>query len=185
MSAIPLPFTICPSRRNVQLYPAHGECVNADYPVLVSKTDYAANAGSAMTGVSAPGGGVGNFDDVYNGVCFRNSEIEFTDIRAGTSNVMMIGEKSGDPQWYEKGADGGDNECALVGADIDCLRRTRFPPLRDTWGYWSSNQFGGAHSTGTHIARCDASIQRISYSVDLDIWKALGERTRGDNQSAE
>jgi prepilin-type N-terminal cleavage/methylation domain-containing protein len=114
----------------------------------------------------------------FHGICFQRSTIRVTDIRRGTSNTWMVGEKYLDPKQYYTGEDPGDNESMYVGFDNDLYRSTSSPPMQDTPGVSDSIdlRFGSAHVDGLNMVRCDGSVQFVNYNVNLTVWQAEGNR---------
>jgi len=170
--ATPVNVFYCPSRRPPVAYGGR------------AKTDYAANAGDKTKTQGTTGGpnasGWPGWDppDEYSGVCFQRSEISFAAIRDGTSNTFMLGEKYLNPDSYETGSDGADNESAYHGHDNDILRtsnRSRLP-LQDTPGTSHTDYYGSAHSGGLNMAFCDGRVQMIAYGIDSETWGRLGSR---------
>ena len=190
MIEIELGFFYCPSRRSGKFPTRYGH-YNADYRSTVARSDYAANAGSQFrneifSGPSTLGAGLSSSfswpsTDDHTGVSFQRSEIKFSDLTAGSSNVLMLGEKYLEPRNYESGMSGADNEHAYCGYDNDIYRTTYFPPQRDWIGYDSMNVFGGPHSGTVSIANCDGSVRGVRYTIDAAVWKDFGNRERGGN----
>ena len=206
MMSVPLSVLYCPTRRAAKTYPyieliaTAGEGIyNADgAPSTVCRSDYAANLGTGLVGWS-PGTGPKTLEEgdadpknqfaaiaeKANGVVFTGSMVKMADITDGASNTYLLGEKCLDTANYENGVDDGDNEQALMGADIDTLRVTgasRFP-MRD-WhpGSWTERlfyRFGSAHASGFHMAFCDGSVRPIGYEIDPIIHQDLGNRRDG------
>ena len=147
--------------------PSAGSLADADLPTIrASFQNVAANA---------------------NGVLFAGSEIRVADVSDGTSNTYLVGEKYLPPDNYDNGADDGDNECMYIGDDWDIHRYTVSyygPPLQDRPGYSNCCIFGSAHSDGFNMAMCDGSVHVISYSIDAEIHRCLGNRNDGKALSA-
>jgi len=184
----------CPSRRSVTSYPTAVAPKNAEFVPAVAKTDYAANAGDgpwgADNGYPAGPTTIKQADSgKYNwtatnetGVVFQRSKVRLADIRDGTSNTYMLGEKYVNPDHYETGRDNGDDQSMYVGYDIDTCRWTRFQdgvaftPLPDTSGELHYHQFGSAHSGGCNFAFCDGSVRLIGYTIDPEVHRRSGSR---------
>jgi prepilin-type N-terminal cleavage/methylation domain-containing protein len=190
----PLPFINCPSKRQGK-FRYHRFSRNADNPSEVARSDYAANAGSQSRneifgGPSSLSQGMDpnySWPDVtdHTGVCYQRSTVEFRDIKGGTSNVLMLGEKYLDPGSYESGHSAADNEEAFSGYNNDNYRTTFYPPLKDRKGYSSRSIFGGAHPAVFNVSNCDGSVHSISYNVDRDVWNSYGDITKGSTRVSE
>ncbi|MDO4584760.1 MAG: DUF1559 domain-containing protein, partial [Planctomycetia bacterium] len=201
----------CPSRRAPKTYRSGGYPTNAipanSDGTYVAKGDYAANVGSyASTGESNfwPS----NIPDGYektksrnrtrsdhNGVIYDCSEVTLGEIRDGTTNTYLIGEKYLAPENYEFATSTvADNESVYVGTDADTHRSagtientqknrefSPLPPLQDRAQYASDacQFFGSPHSGALGMAMCDGSVQRVSYSIDPETHALLGARNDG------
>lgn len=112
------------------------------------------------------------------GVIYCGSMITLADIKDGTSNTYLIGEKFADPLHYADGVGYLDNECALIGDDQDVGRFAQNVPSADTPG-WNppSPVFGSAHRSGCHMALCDGSVQMINYTITLLVHQRLANIT--------
>ena len=102
----------------------------------------------------------------------------------GTSCTYMVGEKYLSPDSYATGLDPADNECIYSGTDNDILRTTytrtsQRTPMLDTPGYPDPSRFGSAHANGCQMAFCDGSVQMISYTIDAETHRRLGDRQDG------
>jgi prepilin-type N-terminal cleavage/methylation domain-containing protein/prepilin-type processing-associated H-X9-DG protein len=184
----------CPSRRESKPYPnnwdssGHYTGVNVNPSEVCVRNDYAGNAGSE--GVPH-GGGYGDMQSGINdtsappdrdGIFFERSMVTIQMIRDGTTNTIMVGEKYLNPVNYATGMDGADNENSFTGNNNDNNRSAglNYPPLRDTNGLGLTEQFGSAHSAGLNIALCDGSVRAVSYSIDTETWRRLGNRRDGE-----
>jgi prepilin-type N-terminal cleavage/methylation domain-containing protein len=119
----------------------------------------------------------------FNGVIFTRSTVRITDISRGTSNQLLVGEKFLPTDRYTTGSDGGDNECMYAGFDNDINRTTYNPPLQDRPGDQLGGiqdptyRFGSAHPVGFNAVMGDGSVRFIPYSIDLAVFRAIGNRT--------
>ena len=156
MTAIPVPYYYCPSRRAAVAYrqPNVNVNVNAGPQNPVAKVDYAANVGDG-TAVEANGGpssyaaaATFNWSSGYTGVSYVVSEVKLAYVSDGTSVTYLIGEKYLTPVNYGSGADAGDNEDFYTGFDNDVSRSTnpKYPPMVDTLGFADAYRFGSPHS---------------------------------------
>ena len=124
-----------------------------------------------------------------NGVIFRRSQCMMADITNGASNTYLIGERYLSPDNYTNGVNQGDDQGYFIGYDYDTSRWVQLgtptttgylPPMQDTPGYVSYNLFGSAHSGGLNMAFCDGAIQFISYQIDPETHRRLGNREDGN-----
>ncbi len=207
MCQTPLSVLCCPSRRPCVALPYIKDYVphNSYKFDVAARSDYAANSGdTGYSGIYGPtslangDNGIGfdprgyygaNPPALQTGVMYLCSEVKMNDISDGTTNTYLAGEKYLNADHYLTGIDGSDDQGAYTGADCDSCRWTGYngavspqPPIQDIPGY-SSNvryaQFGSAHSNGFHMAFCDGSVQMISYSIDMEVHRRLGNRMDG------
>jgi hypothetical protein len=185
----PVPVLVCPSRGRSPLglflgqYPLH----NAAKPQLAFKSDYAGCAGDKQL---ANGGGPA--DDrprtvaAYNwpsmeeatGVFFAGSQITSADIRDGLSNTYMAGEKyvRVTPGTSAQDRDFGDDQGAYIGDDRDVRRWTEEPPLRDHVTLEGYDSFGSRHPSSWNALFGDGSVRSMSYTIDYEVHRSLGNR---------
>jgi prepilin-type N-terminal cleavage/methylation domain-containing protein len=202
----PVPTFNCPTRRICKLLdkPSNGTSIaynannNNPNDNTASRGDYAACC-SSIGGPEFGGGPGGTFaggisqyqaarsfawpdcnnrnsSQYESGVSFTRSLVTTQMVTRGQAHVIMIGEKSADPEHYLDGTDGGDNESIYVGQDNDIYRTTVHTPLQDVPGVNSYGNFGSAHTAGAHICYGDGSVHIIRYEVDPTIWTAWGDR---------
>ena len=129
----------------------------------------------------------------HTGIVFQRSEIKLHQISDGTTHTYLFGEKNLDPDHYTDGDVGNDDQSVFTGHDQDNLRSTYSfqlfaggtvfgsPPTPDTSGVNTQRQysFGGPHVGGWMSAYCDGSVQFMSYELDREIHRWLGNRLDG------
>jgi prepilin-type N-terminal cleavage/methylation domain-containing protein len=177
----------CPSRRGAVLYPFHftNYPKNADQVTTTGKIDYCVNVGDRGGHTnSGPGnlaiGDQGNFGRPREntGICFQRSEVKLSQITDGTSSTYMICERNLNPDHYSDG-EGPDDDGMCVGFDNDSCREAYQSPTPDTPGISLEDRFGSAHPAAWQAAMCDGSVHSLSYSIDVEIHRRLGNRQDG------
>jgi hypothetical protein len=94
-------------------------------------------------------------------------------------------------QDYETGLNGGDNETWCTGFNNDNYRKTgrlngdqivELTPIRDSQTGVADplGRFGSAHPNDWNASFCDGSVQTISYDIDWQVHRDLGNRTDGN-----
>jgi prepilin-type processing-associated H-X9-DG protein len=193
MSQIALPMFTCPSRRTAGLSPQlpwlAARLRNAKYAPLVAKTDYAICEGDYITNtINSPQSLAEGDDPNYvwpdvskaTGVCFLRSEIRMSEILDGVSQTYLIGEKYVSQPNYDTADDRGHDQCMYSGVDLDINRWTIDPPQPDS-DPQRERRFGSAHAGGCQFVMCDGSVRTISYQIDGEIHRRLGNRKDGQS----
>ncbi|MDO4629025.1 MAG: DUF1559 domain-containing protein [Planctomycetia bacterium] len=184
----PLPIFLCPSRRTCKLYTAGTDVVNSAPTPMSAKTDYGCNSGDSYNNYDIPNYSTGKTYDFGSpsarskGVIFGASEVSISEVRDGTTNTYLIGEKYLNPDYYETGASSSDNEAIFTGADWDSYRlaTTGYMAYQDRSGvYENSSHFGSCHAGAFGMVMCDGSVQSISYSIEPETHEYLGSRNDG------
>ncbi len=193
----PMAAFACPSRRAPGVVPngwvisswgwGSWPIINMTAPDQLSRSDYAINEGdrSEVENWNYPttysGASTFSWQDTSacTGVSFPRSELHMAEISDGVSNTYLVGEKYMNADCYETGGDYGDNEGMFCGTANNTTRVTSCIPSQDIAGIMYYNAFGSAHSTGFHMAMCDGSVQQISYSIEPDVHRCLGNRKDG------
>jgi prepilin-type N-terminal cleavage/methylation domain-containing protein len=209
---IPVATFICPSRRDVKSYPvdttsypgvvADEKSWNVVVPDVHNKTDYAANGGDQFPeDFPPPGpktlaeGDAGTYTwpadwtTKSTGITFMRSRVKPADIPDGLSHTIAAGEKYLEPEYYESGQGGGDNNSLFQGNDWDIVRWVYsgknltpgiyFTPAMDTMGTWIRERFGSTHAGAAQFALCDGSVRAINYEIDPKTFQRLGNRKDG------
>lgn len=189
-AATPISVYLCPSRRTNKLYPYTGAKLhNMATTSEAGKQDYAGNGASA--GPSYPSGWGTTPSDIEtgkntkantnaDGVIYSKSELTLGEIRDGLSNTILAAEKYVETARYETGKAQGDDLTQFNGADNDNIRYSSQAPRQDRQSFDSGLIFGSAHAGAFGAALCDGSVQRISYSIDQDVFLYLGKRSDGN-----
>jgi prepilin-type N-terminal cleavage/methylation domain-containing protein/prepilin-type processing-associated H-X9-DG protein len=180
----PIAAFVCPSRRNAIVYTrryavgyVNGRHVGPTGAVL----DYAVNAGSFQRQSVGPdvmnppnwGPYAGPYKQC-NGISYQRSRVTLKQIVDGISKTYLAGEKYLMPEYYETGQDLGDDAGIYDGGSHDTLRWTHAPPSADTPQAQLYQIFGSTHSSASHYAFCDGSVNAVSYEVDAKIHEYLG-----------
>ena len=163
---------------------------NADRTPVMIRNDYAANCGTYYTGfgyINTTYYDVhdGLFPDksLRNGISFYRSEITMAEVRDGTTNTYMIGEKYLRPEAYSDGTfSNGEDEGAYNGFNEDTYRRAGpdFPPMQDRLGLLYPFAWGSAHAGVFNMAMCDGSVRAIGYAIDIATHEHLANRHDGE-----
>jgi len=69
-----------------------------------------------------------------------------------------------------------------MGNNEDIVRWTSLsrPPTQDRAGAYWFGRFGSAHPGAFNVVLCDGSCRSISYSIDPEIHRRLGNRKDGE-----
>jgi prepilin-type N-terminal cleavage/methylation domain-containing protein len=189
----PINLFFCPSRRKATQYanfsntkfPDQGVKQQLQYSALVGKTiptalcDYAGCNGSNVGAV--PGNGA----VVSEGA--GRATVSTTDVKDGVSYTLLLGEKAANPRGnnpfipaeddmgYFSGY--GSYTTGVKAGNFNTIRFTNATllPLRD---YEVTGQtggaFGSAHPSTWNALMCDGSNRSISYTIDPNVFQALG-----------
>ena len=182
---------LCPSRRS----PNNGvKRLGEWYPSFpggdrdFAMTDYAGSCSDRgdlwLGGEGAPwhneGDGMIFYTGDHNGTQLKMTA-NLALCRDGTSNVVLVGEKAWDPNCLSNSC-GDDNEGYTAGWDGDTMRHSGFEPQADSKRLGTGggdSRFGSAHPGAVNMLMCDGSVQAISFTIDLTIWRRLGHRDDG------
>jgi prepilin-type processing-associated H-X9-DG protein len=216
----PVAAFYCPTRRAVRVYPRLHDV--AGYfrnvptpPKTAGRCDYAACVGdgnSTLTNIGPVNLTVadkmtdadwaatfpGSPGDIHyggspTGISYRRSEVRLAQVKDGTSNTYLVGERNISPDDYFTGMTTGDDQNWDTSFCYDVIRwsglwdasRKAFVaadltlPLIDTPGIENWNIFGSAHATSFNMVFCDGSVQSISYSIDKETHHRLGNIADG------
>lgn len=189
LTQTPLPLLACPTRSSGRPLPAAlvAAPFNAGWADAVAKADYAINEGDFITDtrqgpatLQEGDSGAYPWRDTRKatGIAYQRSEVKPAMVRDGLSMTYMIGEKYVSRANYHSADDPGYDQSAYSGVDVDLNRWVLDPPRAD--GEQTDIRcFGSAHPLGCHFVFCDGSIKYISYQIDGEVHRRLGNRQDG------
>jgi len=181
----PLSVLNCPTRRRAVVYPRPRTYLAysngpAQLPTAAG-LDYCANSGDTIVYTGDWPRGSAPWDG--NGISHAGAVVAVADIRDGTTNTFMLGEKYIGPDQYYSGLDDGDDHGMYEGHGVDTYRWCVYSPSGASlvpeqerpgvMRWWS---FGSPHSGGCNFAMCDGSVRPISYSIDPQVASWLANR---------
>jgi prepilin-type N-terminal cleavage/methylation domain-containing protein/prepilin-type processing-associated H-X9-DG protein len=202
----PLSGFNCPSRRISSLYKRYFSVtfkLTSSTPGWLARSDYAMNAGDYVQWHTASPSTLEDGDaesftwnDMFRqtGISHQRSLVSISDIRDGTSNTLLIGEKCINQNHYLDGKDIGDSTTMYCGGDLEILRWTGVVgavgtsiknnrPRQDTTTMSSEGTnmqwFGSAHFGSFNMSFCDGSVRTLNYTIDAEAFRRLGNRKDG------
>jgi prepilin-type N-terminal cleavage/methylation domain-containing protein len=179
--------------------------------IVAGRSDYGINSGDRHTdwGLAFPGGSLSpkpNHDSAktfrwatdevgvtipmnpsqlpeekWTGISFQRSEVGINHVTDGTSQTYLIGEKFLDPDDYETGLDGADNETWCTGFNNDNFRLAFDPPAQDRAGLplgkvCQGNIYGSAHPAGWFVSWCDGHVEMLTFDLELQVHRGSANR---------
>jgi type II secretory pathway pseudopilin PulG len=184
MNATVVSLFICPSRGGAApIKSVFTAFTNINPPSHFARSDYAGNGGSNTTGWSS------YMSTNQTGVIFSRAGTKLEEISDGASNTYLIGERFLNPDFYNEGSSGGNDQGWAGGHDFDNYRATdyrssdpttssTYAPRRDRAGVNIRESFGGPHST-FQMAFCDGTVRSMSYSISPENHNRYGNRMDG------
>jgi prepilin-type N-terminal cleavage/methylation domain-containing protein/prepilin-type processing-associated H-X9-DG protein len=183
---------LCPSDSTKPLIPVRNEA-NDQTIYTVAGGNYVGMYGTGEIG-DAPGRG--------NGMFFRNSRLSFADITDGSSQTLMVGERSHNLSyvtwtgraiggWLHKTSsfEGGTDQFAadpeesftmVIGpVGLDDGPRTPNHPKAHVEDYWSR------HPGGVNFLFGDGSVRFLKDGINATVYRALATRSGGEVVSAD
>jgi prepilin-type N-terminal cleavage/methylation domain-containing protein/prepilin-type processing-associated H-X9-DG protein len=200
------PVQTCPAiQTRIKTYICQADMAPDAFPVtdgfgsticLAAPSSYAACVGGDETGTT---------DQVGLGIFFRNSQVTMSDIRDGTSNTILIGERAwanANGIWagtIQRGVlrRGASNPCQpnipgawYPAATLVLAHAHLNNALRDPDGSAGMDDFSSTHPGGANFVFADGSVHFLrsvphdnpdgSYTPDGLIFQALGTRANGE-----
>jgi type II secretory pathway pseudopilin PulG len=131
-------------------------------------------------------------EETMTGISFERSKVSMRQVTDGLSNTYLIGERYIPRDDYETGLNAADNETWCTGFNNDNYRSTGWmvgktyvaaPPLNDAQFVADEillGRFGSAHVDFWSVAFCDGSVRSMSYQLDWQVHRDLGNRSDGN-----
>jgi prepilin-type N-terminal cleavage/methylation domain-containing protein/prepilin-type processing-associated H-X9-DG protein len=115
------------------------------------------------------------------GAVRRYKPVRMAEITDGASHTLLVGDKRLNRtqlgKWQED-----DNEGYSAGWDEDTIRSIVLAPKGDLVGSGDgSDMFGASHPSGFNAVFADGSVRGIPYTIDLAIFRCLGNIADGQN----
>ena len=118
---------------------------------------------------------------------FFRSQVTVADVRDGSSNTFLAGEKYLPPDSYTTGKDFGDTWSMFEGHHDNVVRwcdprlLSVCQPRQDIVGdtVYTHTEFGSAHADSFNMAFCDGSVRAIGYTIDVTTCGRLANRADG------
>ncbi len=197
----PVSLFKCPTRGPVTLFQndINTSPINAEWVEFVARTDYAINEGDLHIRTDAGPQSLAEGDSpsymwpdtsLATGVSYVRSQVSFGEVLDGLSNTYFIGEKYVFVHDYLTIDDPGYDQSLYTGADLDTNRAAESQPAWDgaDMSHMPNNGarlFGSAHPQSMNMAFGDGHVSRISYAIDLQTHRNLGNRFDGQSSRPE
>jgi prepilin-type N-terminal cleavage/methylation domain-containing protein len=101
-----------------------------------------------------------------------------SDITDGTSNTILLGEFAwaGHTTWrsWIRGWWGDGNGTLLY------TSKNVTNPINSRVSLWNDSSFGSQHTGGAQFARADGSVQFVSQSLDMNVYRSIASRDGGE-----
>ncbi|MCE9565199.1 MAG: DUF1559 domain-containing protein [Planctomycetes bacterium] len=141
---------------------------------LLNSYNGVSGGGTAPSCSNASCGVIGSRGFFINGVLYAGSRISLESITDGTSNVFMVGEsRYGDAQWATSAKQDNCAHARNLTGTLDPLNKYTGQ------GDWETTSFSSVHTGGAGFTMADGSVQFIRDSIDINVYRQLGQRSDG------
>lgn len=173
---------LCPSSVfNEPTYPLQ-YLMDGPPPIEMGRSHYVGSNGTEA--LIRPFNSLLDTGDLFNkGVFHQNSRTSFAKIRDGSSNTILLGERSGETE-FTTPTDGdffGSSWLGIVeGTTYEGWRLVAWTTAVPKHGSYAYAQFNSSHSDLTVFGFCDGSVQNIQDTVDRTVFQSLGTISGGE-----
>ena len=179
----------CPTRRGPTHYAAQQDWMsnprNSGKSFPHAMTDYGAAAWEESyqkpdgSWVNVPYG-IGIVRRMDSDPSNRIDPVRIAEVHDGTTYTFCLGDKNLSLDVlgsypYD------DNEGYAVGWDDDNVLKTQVLPAPDIHESWNDNIFGSSHPGGLNMSTVDGAVHFVSFSIDYNAWRYLGNRNDGQS----
>jgi prepilin-type N-terminal cleavage/methylation domain-containing protein len=170
---------VCPSDRHTGVYTVLTQ-------MNLTICDAATNSYAACWGT---GGGVGEQPEAGNGMFYRNSRTQFTDVTDGLSNTLAIGERAAalcQSPWAGAISDGttrtADDAPIFLAAveEPPTLVMARVGRHTLNQDFSEPYDFYSPHPVTGHFLFGDGSVRTLTDRTTVEVWGAIGTRAGGE-----
>jgi len=164
----PNPVFFCPSRRSVQT-------VNFSFPGFFNGNPITCALGDY---------GASNWE--LTGIVCQYLPTRIADVTDGTSMTLLVSEKRLNLRFLGSLQKDDDTGYAS-GWDPDTIRQTEIAPAPDYSAATGDGErrFGSSHPSTFNALLADGSVRTISYSINLNVFKAVGAKSDGQAVSLD
>jgi prepilin-type N-terminal cleavage/methylation domain-containing protein len=172
VAATVIPIYFCPSRRAPE---ALLGCQSGMPDGLRGAIDYAGCGGFDGRGVDLTNGSFPSNGIIVSQLIAQQGTVGITDVSDGTSNTVMVGERSCNLNLMNEAFSTPDeNNGYIDGWDWDTMRFGNSPPISDRRNdFPASLLFGSSHPAGCLFVLGDGSVRMVHYGVDPNLFMAV------------
>ena len=153
-------------------------------PIEIGRTHYVGSIGSEDD-LTRPFNSLLDAGNRFtSGVFYQNSRTSFARIQDGSSNTILLGERSGRSRGVTTPTDGNFFSSSLLGivngSTFEGWRVVAWTNEVPKNGIWGFAQFNSSHPELTIFSFCDGSVHNIRDNIDRTVFPQLGTINGGE-----